>query len=66
MDSTHKLLKYFDLFGYESFNKKARRIKLGIELNTMGEIKSKQIIVKIEFTNKRTYPKALDLETPNF
>ena len=66
MDSTHKLLKYFDLFGQESFNNKARRIKLGIELSVMGEIKSKQIIVKIEFTNKRTYPKALDLETPNF
>jgi hypothetical protein len=66
MDSTHKLLKYFDLFGQESFNKKARRIKLGIELNAIGEIKSKQIIVKIEFTNKRTYPKVLDLETPNF
>ena len=66
MDSTQKLLKYFDLFGQESFNKKARTIKLGIELNVMGEIKSKQIIVKIEFTNKRKYPKVLDLETPIF
>ena len=66
MDSTQKLLKYFDLFGQESFNKKARKIKLAIELNDMGEIKSKQIMVKIEFTNKRTYPRILDLETPNF